>query len=84
MHWFNPSPIIMVYQSVSQKAVPSFWKEATVIPVFKSGSKTQVANYRPVSILPTVSKAAEKWIANQLVKHLDKGLTPLHRMQFGF
>ncbi len=76
--------ILMVNQSISQKAVPLSWKEAIVIPIFKSGSKTQVANYRPISILPIVSKVAEKWIANQLIKHLDKGFTPLHRMQFSF
>ncbi len=75
---------LMVNQSISQKAVPLSWKEAIVIHIFKSGSKTQVANYRPISILPIISKVAEKWIANQLIKHLNKGFTPLHRMQFGF
>lgn len=50
----------MVNQSISQRAVPSTWKEAIITPIFKSGSKTQVANYRPISILPIVSKVAEK------------------------
>lgn len=43
-----------------------------------------MANYRPISILPTVSKIAEKWVASLLVEHLNKGDTPLHPMQFGF
>ncbi len=40
--------------------------------------------YRPISILPVISKVAEKWIANLIIKHLDKGHTPLHCMQSGF
>lgn len=67
-----------------QREVPSAWKVATVIPIFKSGNKTEMANYRPISILPIISKVAEKWVANQIIKHLDKGYTPLHPMQFGF
>ena len=43
-----------------------------------------VANYRPISILPVVSKVAEKWVAKQLTTHLNTGHTPLHPLQFGF
>lgn len=75
---------LMVNQSINQRAVPATWKEAIITPIFKSGSKIQVANYWPISILPIISKVAEKWIAKQLIEHLDKGFTPLHRMQFGF
>ena len=57
---------------------------ASVTPIFKSGSKTSVTNYRPISILPTISKVAEKWVAKNLVKHLDNGPAPLHPMQFGY
>lgn len=75
---------LMVSQSISQKAVPSSWQVATVTHIFKSGSNTLVANYHPISILPIVSKVAEKWIASQLIKHFVKGYTPLHQMRFGF
>lgn len=54
-------------------------------PIFKSGKKNvKEKNYRPISILPTISKIIEKWVAKQLTNHLSKGYTPLHPMQFGF
>lgn len=57
---------------------------AAITPIFKSGNKTDASNYRPISILPIVSKVAEKWVNKQLIKHLNLGDTPLHPMQFGF
>ena len=51
-------PITMlVNQSISTSEVPSSWKVATVTPIFKSGDKAMMSNYRPISILPCVSKA---------------------------
>ena len=39
---------------------PSRMKIAKVIPMFKSGTKTEVTNYRPISLLPQFSKILEK------------------------
>ena len=39
---------------------PSRMKIAKVIPMFKSGTKTDVTNYRPISLLPQFSKILEK------------------------
>lgn len=74
----------LVNLSINQCTVPSQWKVAMVTPIFKSGAKTDMANYRPISILPIISKVAEKWMVSLITKHLDKGHTPLHHMQFGF
>lgn len=52
--------------------------------IFKAGDKTLVENHRPNSILPVISKVAEKRVAKQLTTHLSKGHTTLHPMQFGF
>ncbi len=35
---------------------PDAWKSAIVMPIFKGGDKTNVGNYRPISILLTVAK----------------------------
>ena len=76
--------------SINQGIFPNSWKTAVVTPIFKAGDKTLVENYRPISILPVISKVAEKWVAKQLTHlilihtHLSKGHTPLHPMQFGF
>ena len=47
-------------------------------------SSQAICNYRPISILPVVSKVAEKWIAEQLNFHLNNSSFSLHPMQFGF
>lgn len=83
MLWYNPLLLWLISQLVKKQS-HHLGKRPFVTPIFKFGSKTQVTNYRPISILPIVSKVAEKWIANQLIKHLDKGFNPLHRMQFCF
>ena len=46
--------------SLSTGIVPSKLKIAKVNPVFKSGDKHKFTNYRPVSILPSISKLLEK------------------------
>ena len=44
---------------------PSRMKIAKVIPMFKSGTKTDVTNHRPISLLPQFSKILEKKISYQ-------------------
>ena len=46
--------------SISQGCLPQDWKIARVI--FKGGKKTEMDNYRPISILPTASKILERAI----------------------
>ena len=56
---------------------PAPLKYATITPIFKEGDPNSVKNYRPISILPTVSKVFEKIIANQLNPFLEKCFSPL-------
>ena len=56
---------------------PESLKCATITPAFKKGDPTSVNNYRPISILPTVSKVFEKIIANQLSPFLENCFSPL-------
>ncbi len=74
----------MVNLSIKQCYFPSAWKSAVITPIFKTGDPVNVTNYRPISILPVVSKVTEKGVCNQLVEHLNLGHFPLHPMQFGF
>lgn len=74
----------LVNLSFRHSIVPSAWKVAMVSPIFKSGERSEMANYRPISILPVVSKVAEKWVAKLMIEHLNTGCNPLHPMQFGF
>ena len=50
---------------------PDSWKIARVAPIFKSGSTQDRSNYRPISVLPVVSRLFEKPIYDQLYEYLD-------------
>ena len=59
----SASPLAMLFNlSISTGNYPSAWKKARVVPVPKSGDPSLVNNYRPISILPVVSKTLEKHV----------------------
>ena len=62
---------------------PSIFKIAKVVPIFKSGNKQVVKNYRPISLFPTLSKILEKLIKTRLIKFFDK-YQVLYEFQYGF
>ena len=55
---------------------PDEFKLAEVTPVFKSEEKSNAKNYRPISVLPTVSKLLERIMENQITSHLESYLSP--------
>ncbi len=69
--------------SVVTGTFPSLWKHAIVVPIFRTGDANEPKNYRPISLLPIVSKVLERVIAKQLVKYLD-GNHLLSNTQHGF
>ena len=69
--------------SISSGVVPKEMKVARVTPIFKSGDKQQICNYRPVSVLPCFSKILERIVHNRITKFIDKH-NLLYRYQFGF
>ena len=44
---------------------------AIVIPLLKKGDKEKPSNYRPISILPVLSKIMKKIVTNRLIKYLE-------------
>ena len=78
-----PYPQKLINQTFSQGEFPDCLKIATVIPLLKSGSQTDVDNYRSISLLPIWSKVLEKIMYNRLIKFLDKN-DILCEKQFGF
>ena len=56
--------------SISTGSIPQAWKMAKVIPIFKAGNRKMLNNYRPISILPLVSKILEKAVHSQLLPYL--------------
>ena len=69
--------------SIVNGVFPNEMKIAMVLPLFKSGSKDIVGNYRPISVLPYFSKILEKMFFSRLIKFLNKHKL-LYPFQFGF
>jgi hypothetical protein len=69
--------------SLASGSVPSQFKIAKIIPIFKSGEKTNMDNYRPISLLSSFSKICEKVVANRLTFYLDLN-NLINNNQFGF
>ena len=61
-------------------AFPNLWKLAKVIPLFKKEDPLLAKNYRPVSLLPILSKVLEKVVFKQVMSYLDQNelLHPSH------
>ena len=54
---------------IDKNTFPQVFKEAKVIPLFKSGEKSDPSNFRPISMLPILSKPLEKHISEHVMKH---------------
>ena len=57
--------------SISLNKFPSAFKLAKVKPIFKKGRKTNILNYRPISLLPIISKVIEKAVHERTTKFLN-------------
>jgi len=69
--------------SLFSSVFPSDWKCAKVTPIHKDGSKSDVSNYRPISVLCVISKILERAVHDQLYKYLTTN-NILHPSQSGF
>jgi hypothetical protein len=69
--------------SITKGVFPNCMKIAKVLPLFKSGEKTKISNYRPISILPVFSKLLERLMYNRILSFIDKHKL-LYSNQFGF
>ena len=77
-------PLCLLFnKSLQERKFPKDWKLAYVIPIFKSGDKSLVSNYRPIALLCTISnifeKVAYKYIFNFLVNN-----ALIYKFQSGF
>ena len=63
--------------------LPSEWKHALITPIPKSNELSTICNYRPISLLPILSKVLEKHVHSLLLKHLCSNY-PISNSQFGF
>ena len=73
----------LVNSSINKGIFPDELKIAKVIPIFKSGNKESIENYRPISILSVFTKVFEKVMYKHLINFVDKN-DILYKYQFGF
>ena len=74
---------VIINTSIVTGKYPSIWKHPLVDPFHKNGDKDDPSNFRPVSILPVLSKVIEKIVGEQLMEHLENNKL-LSTTQHGF
>lgn len=81
---FFINPLTYLFnESIKCGKFPDVLKTGIITPVFKSGIKTEISNYRPICILPTISKIFEKCVIKLLSAYLEK-VKFFSTNQFGF
>ena len=64
-----------INKSIETDCFPDSLKAANITPIFKKDDPFDKANYRPVSILPSISKVYERLIYNQLSEYSESFLS---------
>ena len=74
---------IIINQMLRVGIFPDLLKISKVVPVYKKDNNTNLSNYSPISLLPSMSKIFEKVILEQLFTYLEDN-NLIHRHQYGF
>ena len=61
----------VINTSIANEVFPEIWKHAIIKAIHKSGDKEEPSNFRPISLLPVLSKILEKVISFQLIDYLE-------------
>ena len=67
----TPSVTKLFNLSISKCRVPSMWKKSAIVPIPKAKDTSAPSNYRPISLLPLLSKLLEKHIYGLISQHLQ-------------
>ena len=67
--------------SLVQHYLPQEWRFHLITPIYKSGNKSSVKNYRPISLLCIVSKVLEKIVYDKILSFVSRSISSC---QFGF
>ena len=62
----------MIMCSVRKGKIPREWKQATIVPIYKGGSKEDPLNYRPLSGTNVVGKLCERIIRERWMAYLER------------
>jgi len=62
---------LVFFKSMAEGVFPDIWKVSSVTSIFKSGDRTGVTNYRPISIINHISKICVFLVYNSVLKSVD-------------
>ena len=79
----SPTLSLIINKCILNGTVPDEMKVSKIKPLFKKGDVTLLNNYRPISLLPCVSKFFERVLFNQLYEYFDRN-DLLTQHQYGF
>ena len=71
----------LINKSLELGQFPENWRNANICPIYKSGDKSDIAIYRPISLLSVASKVAESCIFNRIYPLLHD---QIYTLQHGF
>ena len=74
---------LIINQLITTGIFPDSLKIAKIIPIYKKGEPTDLSNYIPISLLPTISKIFERIIHIQLQEYINRN-NLLAEQQYGF
>lgn len=69
---FCGKPLMNIINTcILENVFPDLWKKSVIIPIPKKTNPTNQEDFRPISILPVVSKIVERHICNQVITYTD-------------
>lgn len=74
---------LLINLTFSEGKFPTILKMGKIFPIHKKGSKIEVTNYRPISLLSNISKIIEKMVHDRLYMFLEQN-EAFYNYQFGF
>ena len=74
---------IIVSQMLKTGTFPELLKASNVIHIYKKGDNSNLSNYKPIALLPSISKIFENPILTRLTECL-KNNNIIHSHQYGF
>lgn len=70
-------PLCYIFNLILRKSVyPNVWKTSRILPIFKSGDKSNVKSYRPIALLSNFLKLFECILSEAIVSHVESKLSP--------
>ena len=79
----SKSLTLIINQMITTGIFPDSFKISKITPLFIKGDVSMLSNYRPISLLPTISKIFERILCNQLYDYFNSN-NLLAEEQYGF